>query len=115
MPHLFGPDSRAEVPFLARGRRERGAGAPCAGRIDRLVVEPQRVLIVDFKSDANVPQSPDGGASRLPHASSALYAQIAGQLFPGREIEAAILWTSLESLMILPRHCQQAWQLITMG
>jgi len=31
-----------------------------------------------------------------------LYALVAGQLFPGRAVEAAILWTSKESLMNLP-------------
>jgi len=35
-------------------------------------------------------------------AQLGLYAQIAGQLFPGKTIEAAILWTTLESLMFLP-------------
>jgi ATP-dependent helicase/nuclease subunit A len=48
-----------------------------------------------------VPATPDG----VPPAYLAqlgLYAQIAGQLFPGRTIEAAILWTTLELLMNLP-------------
>jgi ATP-dependent helicase/nuclease subunit A len=31
-----------------------------------------------------------------------LYARIAGQLFPGHVVEAAILWTSPETLMNLP-------------
>jgi ATP-dependent helicase/nuclease subunit A len=97
---IFGPNSRAEVPVLARGTRN-GAPVTIAGRIDRLLVEPGRVLVVDFKSDATVPATPDG----VPPAYLAqlgLYAQIAGQLFPGRTIEAAILWTTLELLMNLP-------------
>ena len=86
-----------------------------AGRIDRLVVEPQRVLVVDYKSDAEVPASPDGvPAAYL--SQLGLYAQIAGQLFPGRKIEAAILWTSLESLMILPAaRLKQAVASFTIG
>ena len=98
--HLFGTNSRAEVPLLARGTRN-GAPVLVAGRIDRVVVEPQRVLIVDYKSDAVAP--PD--AASVPPgyiAQLGLYAQIAGQLFPGKTIEAAILWTTLESLMFLP-------------
>lgn len=97
---LFGPDSRAEVPFLAAGTHK-GAPARFAGRIDRLVVRPHSVLIVDFKSDAR----PPAGASGVPPAYLAqlgLYARVAGQLFPSRGIEAAILWTSLESLLKLP-------------
>ena len=98
--HLFGANSRAEVPILARGSRN-GAPVLIAGRIDRVVVEPHKVLIVDYKSDTAPP--PDaGGVPRSYVAQLGLYAQIAGQLFPGKTIEAAILWTSLESLMILP-------------
>jgi ATP-dependent helicase/nuclease subunit A len=97
---LFGPNTRPEVPILARGTRN-GQPITLAGRIDRLVVQPDRVLVVDYKSDALVPRSiaevPGGYISQL-----GLYALCAGQMFPGRHIEAAILWTSLESLMNLP-------------
>ena len=111
---LFGPNSRAEVPVLAQGRRN-NAPVTIAGRIDRLVVEPQRVLVVDYKSDADVPASSDGvPAAYL--SQLGLYAQIAGQLFPGRKIEAAILWTSLELLMNLPAaRLKQAVASFTIG
>jgi len=98
--HIFGPNSRAEVPILARGTRS-GMPVTIAGRIDRLVVEPGKVLIVDYKSDARVPatdrQVPPEYLSQI-----GLYAQIAGQLFPGYAVEATILWTTLEMLMNLP-------------
>jgi ATP-dependent helicase/nuclease subunit A len=100
LAHLFGPDSRGEVPILAQGTRNR-APITIAGRIDRLVVKPGRVLIVDYKSDAN----PPGTQSGVPAAyltQLGIYALVAQQLFPGHEIEAAILWTSLETLMDLP-------------
>ncbi len=100
LAHLYGPDSRGEVPILARGTRN-GAPVTIAGRIDRLVVKPGRVLIVDYKSDANPPGSPDGvPAAYL--SQMGLYALVASQLFPAHSIEAAILWTSLEALMDLP-------------
>jgi len=97
---LFGPDSRGEVPILAQGTRH-GAPITIAGRIDRLVVTPERVLIVDYKSDAAVPAD----AAGVPQAyltQLGLYALVATQLFPGRPVQAAILWTGLESLMNLP-------------
>jgi ATP-dependent helicase/nuclease subunit A len=97
---LFGPDSRAEVPFLLAARRD-GVPVRLAGRIDRLVVEKTAVLVVDYKSDAD----PPGDASQVPASyltQVGLYAHVASQLFPGRAIEAGILWTTLESLMILP-------------
>lgn len=97
---LFGPNSRAEVPILAHGTRG-GEPVTIAGRIDRLVVTPQKVTIVDYKSDAIVPASPDLAPSSYA-TQLGLYALVAHQLYPGAEIEAGILWTSLEKLMILP-------------
>lgn len=112
--HLFGPNSRAEVPILAQGHRN-GAPVTIAGRIDRLVVEPQTVRIIDYKSDAAVPETaaqvPPGYLSQL-----GLYAAVAGQLFPHHRVEAGILWTSLESLMILPKaRLKQAVASFTIG
>ena len=101
LAHLFGDDSRAEVPFLAQALRH-GKAVTLAGRIDRLVVTRDRVLVVDFKSDAN----PARSAAEVPPAyltQIGLYALLADQLFPGHYVAGAILWTSLESLLELPR------------
>ncbi|MDB5563245.1 MAG: hypothetical protein JWN11_2663, partial [Hyphomicrobiales bacterium] len=97
---LFGPNSRAEVPFLVDANRN-GAPIRLAGRIDRLVVDQDKVLVVDYKSDSVPPIS----AAAVPRAyltQLGLYALVAGLLFPGLAIESAILWTHLELLMILP-------------
>jgi ATP-dependent helicase/nuclease subunit A len=97
---LFGPDSRAEVPFLLDARRN-GAPVRLAGRIDRIVVANGRVMVVDYKSDA----VPAGTPSEVPASyvtQVGLYAYVASQLFPELVVEAGILWTTLESLMILP-------------
>ncbi|MGV3491438.1 MAG: double-strand break repair helicase AddA [Devosia sp.] len=101
LAHLFGPDSRAEVPFLAEALRN-GKPVTIAGRIDRLVDDGETILLVDFKSDANPVMEP----AAIPVAYQrqlGLYALVAHQLFPGRTVEAAILWTSLESLVKLPQ------------
>ncbi len=98
---IFGPNSRAEVPFLANAAKD-GKPVRLAGRIDRLVVTPGRVLLVDFKSDAHAP----AGGEPVPAAyltQLGLYALVADQLFPRHEVRAAILWTSLESLLELER------------
>jgi len=97
---IFGPDSRAEVPFLIDARRD-GKPIRLAGRIDRLRVADGRVLVVDYKSDA----FPAGTVSEVPASyrmQVGLYAHVASQLFPGLVVEAGILWTTLESLTILP-------------
>ena len=98
---VFGPNSRAEVPFLVRAVRG-GEAVKLVGRLDRLVVEERSVLVVDFKSDANPPdESQPLPAGYL--AQVGLYAFSAGQLFPGYDVRAAILWTALESMVELPR------------
>jgi ATP-dependent helicase/nuclease subunit A len=97
---LFGPDSRAEVPFLLDATRN-GAPVRLAGRIDRIVVANGHVMVVDYKSDA----VPAGTPSEVPASyvtQVGLYAYVASQLFPELVVEAGILWTTLESLMILP-------------
>jgi ATP-dependent helicase/nuclease subunit A len=97
---FFGPSSRAEVPFRVRALRD-GAEIELKGRIDRLVIDDSGVTVIDYKSDASVP----GGPADVPGnylTQLGLYALVAGQLFPGRTIKTAILWTRLESLMFLP-------------
>ena len=97
---LFGPNSRAEVPFLADASRN-GAPIRLAGRIDRLLVEPHQVLVVDFKSDRVASMDP-GSVPGHYMTQLSLYALVATQLFPDRQVRAAILWTALESLLELP-------------
>ncbi|UJW84579.1 double-strand break repair helicase AddA [Devosia sp. SL43] len=100
LAHVFGPSSRAELPFLVDAERD-GKAIRLTGRIDRLVVDERGVTVVDYKSDASVP----GGPGDVPGnyvTQLGLYALVAGQLFPGRQVYASILWTRLESLMNLP-------------
>ena len=59
------------------------------------------MLLIDFKSDAIPPATPEGVPAQYIRQMG-LYARIAGQLYPGQAIRAAILWTELESLMNLP-------------
>lgn len=100
LARLFGPGSRAELPFRIRARQ---AGQPVwlSGRMDRVVIDEQGVLVVDYKSDATVPSAAEGVPGNY-LTQLGLYALVAGQLFPGHPVRAAILWTELESLMILP-------------
>ncbi|MCB1516552.1 MAG: double-strand break repair helicase AddA [Hyphomicrobiaceae bacterium] len=98
---LFGPTSRAEVPFAADAVRgtER---VRLTGRIDRLVIEPERVLIVDFKSDAKPPAHADA-VSEAYVTQLGLYGLVMAKLFVNQRIESALYWTGTESLMILDR------------
>jgi ATP-dependent helicase/nuclease subunit A len=60
------------------------------------------VILIDYKSDAQAPRTATGVPAAYV-SQLGLYALVAGQLFPGREIEAGILWTELESFMNLSR------------
>ena len=99
LSHLFADSTLAEVPITANlaalgGRRINGT-------IDRLVVTPDEILAVDFKTNAVVPDTPNsvpGGILRQLGA----YAHALGQIYPDRRIGTAILWTRTAKLMSLP-------------
>ena len=105
LAHLFGPETLAEVeivaPLPALG------GATLSGTIDRLLVEPERVLAVDFKSNAAVPDTPDQVPDGLLRQMGA-YAAALALIYPGRRIETALLWTRSATLMPLPEPLTRA-------
>lgn len=96
---LFGPQSRAEVSFSLAGTRN-GRPMTLAGRLDRIVVLDNRVLVVDYKSDA-VPPADQDGVPQAYRVQLGLYAKAARKLFAGQSVEAAILWTANRRLMRL--------------
>ncbi len=91
---VFGPGSRAEVPIVGRLTGADGTPIEVSGRIDRLVIGPEEILVVDFKTDPEPPPAPTGGQV----AQLAVYVALLGRLHPGRRIRAAILWTALPRL-----------------
>ena len=100
LAHCFGRTSRAELPFMVDARRD-GHDIRLTGRIDRMVIDDTGLTVIDYKSDALVPSGP-GDVPGNYLTQLGLYALVAGQLYPGRDVRAAILWTQLESLMFLP-------------
>jgi ATP-dependent helicase/nuclease subunit A len=75
-------------------------GQVLIGTLDRLIVEPRRVLAIDYKSNRVVP--PD--AAQVPEGilrQMGAYAHALAQIYPDRQIETAILWTSTATLMPL--------------
>ena len=89
---FFGAESQAEVSIgslLPSGQR-------ITERIDRLVVRDSDILVLDYKTDWNVP---DRLEADHPHVMQlASYARTLGQAYDGKAIRAAILWTSLPRL-----------------
>ena len=93
---IFAPGTLAEVPVTGPlgGRRFHGV-------IDRLVVTDSRVLIVDYKSNRLVPDSPDACPEGLLRQMGA-YRALLQPIFPDRRIDVAILWIRTATLMELP-------------
>ncbi len=98
LAEVFGPDSLAEVAIAAPLAE---LGGPILGRLDRLIVSPDRVLAVDFKSNAVVPPTPEAVPAGI-LLQMAAYRAALMQIFPARRIEIAILWTRTPRLMPLP-------------
>ena len=96
---LFAPDTLAEVPVSA-ALPELG-GARVSGTIDRLVVAPERVLAVDFKTNRQVPERAEDVPDGLLRQMGA-YAAALAQVYPGRPVETALLWTGVPRLMPVP-------------
>lgn len=93
---LFANGTLAEVPLTAPfGDRV------LMGSIDRLVVRPDHVLAVDFKSNRTLPTRPEDVPDGILRQMGA-YAHMLAQVYPGRRIETAILWTRGPCLMPLP-------------
>ncbi len=97
---VFAPGSRAEVAIaglIPVGRNEQ----LLSGRIDRLAVTSGRVLIVDYKTNRPAPEAL-AAVPPLYLAQLALYRSVLLQLYPGRPVEAALLWTDVPRLMPVP-------------
>jgi len=92
---LFGPEARAEVPIVGRLTDRRGETVEISGRIDRLVVGADEVLIVDFKSDR---RAGEGDVAEVHVGQMALYRRLLASVFPGRRLRAFLLWTTVPEL-----------------
>jgi ATP-dependent helicase/nuclease subunit A len=97
-PALFARDTLAEVALTADLP---DPGLRLHGAVDRLVVAPDRVLAVDFKTNATVPDRAEDVPDGLLRQMGA-YAAALARIYPDRGIETAILWTRTATLMPLP-------------
>ncbi|ESQ80837.1 double-strand break repair helicase AddA [Asticcacaulis sp. YBE204] len=89
----FGPKSRPEVALAGRiGTNAQGDAVFMSGRIDRLVVEDDRVLVIDYKSNRPAPDSAEHAAVDY-QRQMAGYVALLRQIYPEKRIEAALLWT----------------------
>lgn len=97
---LFGPRSRAEVPLTGLIEGRAGPFA-VSGQVDRLVVEPGLVQIVDYKTNRPPPAEPAGVAPLYCRQMAAYRAVLRG-IYPDRPVRCLLLWTDGPRLMALP-------------
>ena len=93
---VFGPQSRAEVPLTGVV-----AGQIIDAQLDRLVILPDRVLVVDYKTNRPPPRD-IADVPIIYRRQMACYAAALSRLYPQRRIEAALLWTAIPLLMPIP-------------
>jgi ATP-dependent helicase/nuclease subunit A len=97
---LFGPSSQAEVPIVAR-IGDGDEALALSGQIDRLVVHQDGLLVLDYKTNRPPPTTPAEVAPAY-IAQLAAYRIALKELFPGRALRAALLWTDGPQLMEIP-------------
>ncbi|MGI8944181.1 MAG: 3'-5' exonuclease, partial [Qipengyuania sp.] len=93
---IFEPNALAEVPLAATVE-----GRVVAGIADRLLVTPEKVRVVDFKTARRPPFS----LEQVPGSTlrqMAAYVAALQKIYPGREVEAAVLYTQTPQLIVLP-------------
>lgn len=97
---LFGEASAAEVSVMGAVTLK-GREHVISGRLDRIAVLEDRVLVVDYKTN----RPPCRTLGDVPHdyrAQMALYRDVLRPLYPGRNIEAALIFTEAPALIALP-------------
>ena len=100
LPALFTPESRSELPIVARVAVNGRSFAVC-GQVDRLAVTRDSILIADYKTNRPAPKL-------LEHVPAAYFTQLAlyraalGRMYPHKTVRAALLWTETPELMEVP-------------
>ena len=97
---VFARGSRGEVAIMGTVDLG-GRNHAVSGQVDRICVEERRVLIVDYKTNRPPPTTLEAVPFAY-RAQLALYRELLAPLYPGRTIEAALLFTEGPFLMPLP-------------
>ena len=92
---FFGPNARAEVPLAAVVGE-----VVISGRVDRLIIEPGLIRILDFKTGRAVPT--DEATVAVPYLRQmAHYVAALETIFPDHQVEGSLLFTYSPTLITL--------------
>ena len=97
---LFGPNSRAEVSITGLFDKD-GQKQMMSGQIDRLVVDDKQVIIIDFKNSIRPPKNLDEVSEKYV-VQMAAYRLALQQIYPDKEVKAALLYTRTAKLVPVP-------------
>lgn len=92
---IFGKNSQAEVPVVAIVD-----GEVVFGQIDRLVINHDKIIIVDYKTSRKPPISTDKIPKRYLKQME-LYKKSIQKIYPDKQIICAIIWTQTQNITIL--------------
>ncbi|MDE3826890.1 double-strand break repair helicase AddA [Sinorhizobium meliloti] len=97
---LFGEHSRAEVSVMGTlklGVREFAV----SGRIDRLAVTGDMVTIADYKTNREIPETPEEIAP-VYRNQLAIYRELLKPLYPGKRFRCVLIFTEGPAIRVLP-------------
>ena len=96
---VFGPGGRAEAAIVGTGPHLPD-GLIINGRVDRLRVTPDEVLVVDYKTDRPPPKRLEDVA--MPYlAQMGAYFDVLSSTYPDKSVKCALLWTDGPHFMLL--------------
>jgi ATP-dependent helicase/nuclease subunit A len=93
--HIFGSGSKAEVPIVGVV-----GNFVISGQIDRLLVSKNEVLIIDYKTNRNTPESQHDVHINYIKQMGAYKAALQ-EIYPDKKIKCALVWTSSPKIMWL--------------
>ncbi|MEM1194893.1 MAG: double-strand break repair helicase AddA [Pseudomonadota bacterium] len=93
---LFGPGALAETPISAIVN-----GVVITGTIDRMIITPERIVVVDYKTTRRPPKSVEDVPGTTLRQMAAYVAALEA-IYPSREVRAGVLYTHKPQLFELP-------------
>lgn len=85
---IFAPGGRSEAAIVGT----LPGGQLVNGRVDRLIIQPDQVLIIDYKTDRPAP--PDAASVETAYwVQMAAYRAVLASLYPDRPVRCALLYT----------------------
>ncbi|HCU59343.1 MAG TPA: double-strand break repair helicase AddA [Alphaproteobacteria bacterium] len=90
---IFEGNSRAEVPLMGEVD-----GKIISGQVDRLIVQDDKVIVVDFKTNRPAASKREDVAQAYVKQMD-VYKKLLEQVYQGKTVETYILWTNVLKLM----------------